>query len=65
MDGTVIGERLRKLRGSESMTELGKALGITQQAVSNYERGLRIPRDEVKRAYAQHFNISVDELFYT
>lgn len=65
MDGTKIGERLRKLRGDRPMKEVAKQLGITQQAVSNYEHGLRIPRDEIKRAYAQHFGVSIEEIFYT
>lgn len=65
MDRQKIGERLRLLRGNMTAEELGQRLGVTQQAISYYEKGQRIPRDEIKQEYARLFNVSVEEIFYT
>lgn len=65
MDRQKIGERLRLLRGNMTAEELGQRLGVTQQAISYYENGQRIPRDEIKQEYARLFNVSVEEIFYT
>ena len=50
MDSKKIGERLRKLRGNRSQREVADACGITDMAISLYESGERIPRDETKIA---------------
>lgn len=43
----------RKFRAFADLTqeELGQALGITQTAISNYERGVRDPELEVARRF--------------
>lgn len=64
MDTKVIGQRLRSLRGSVSQAKLAKELGITKSAWAMYERGQRIPRDEVKLRIAQHFGKTVQEIFF-
>ena len=55
---------LRELRGSHSQSEIANAIGITKSAWAMYERGERVPRDEVKVQIAKFFNRSVEELFY-
>lgn len=64
MDAYKIGTKLREIRGEKSVEEVAKALGITQQAVYMYERGERIPRDEIKIRIAKYFGKSVAEIFY-
>lgn len=56
------GERLKELRTARSLsqTELAKALGISKQAVSQYERGLRFPKDYDQ--IADYFNVDMDYL---
>lgn len=59
-----IGERLRILRGRKSREEVGAAIGVTSQAIYNYENGARIPADAIKVKLASYFNRSVQELFF-
>ena len=59
-----IGEKLKKLRGSKSQTEVAKEIGITISAYSNYENNYRIPRDKAKRKIAEYFKKTVDEIFF-
>ena len=63
-DKAVIGERLRSLRGSRSQKEVADALGVTVMAVSLYEAGERMPRDEIKVKLANYFKKSVTSIFY-
>lgn len=56
-------ERMRSERGA-SQAEIAKELGITAMAISQYERGERIPRDTLKVRIARIFGRSVGDLFY-
>ena len=56
-------EKLIELRGNRSQEEVAKALGISVSALSMYEQGNRIPRDEIKIRMAKYYNISIDALF--
>lgn len=64
MDAVKIGERLRNLRGDQPREAVALAVGVTAQAVANYETGARIPADEIKLRLAEHFGKTVQELFY-
>lgn len=64
MDSKKIGERLRKLRGNRSQREVADACGITDMAISLYESGERIPRDETKIALAKFYGTSVEAIFF-
>lgn len=64
MERTKIGERLRQLRGAMSREELGLAIGVTSQAIYNYEAGTRIPTDDVKVRIAKYFKRTVQEIFF-
>lgn len=39
-------------------------LGVGETAVSNYELGIRVPSDKVKKRYSEIFEIRIDELFF-
>lgn len=56
-------EKLIALRGERSQEEVAKALGISISALSMYEQGNRIPRDEVKIRMAEYYGISIEDLF--
>ena len=56
-------EKLIELRRNRSQEEVAKALGISVSALSMYEQGNRIPRDEIKIRMAEYYGISLDALF--
>lgn len=64
MDPVVIGNRIRSMRGKDSQKDLADKLNISSSALAMYERGERIPRDEVKIRIAKHFNVSVEAIFF-
>ncbi len=59
-----IGEKLKKLRGKKTQSELSKELGILPSAYSNYENDYRVPNDEVKKKIATYYKKTVDEIFF-
>ena len=64
MDAKKIGERLKQLRGSRSQKEVADACDVTDMAISLYESGERIPRDEIKVRLAKYFKESVEAIFF-
>lgn len=64
MDKLKIAERLRELRGDKSQREVAEAVGTTAMAISLYESGERVPRDEIKIRLARYYETTVDALFY-
>lgn len=65
MDAILIGKRLKTLRGNSTQNETAKALGISTSALTMYENGCRIPRDEIKLKIAKHYGKTVEEIFFT
>lgn len=63
-DRTIIGERLRRLRGSRTLSEVSKALGVSEMAVSLWERGERMPADDMKVKIAAYYRKSVTAIFF-
>lgn len=64
MDAIAIGKELVRLRGSRTQEEVAKALGISLSAIGMYERGERIPRDEIKIAIAKYYDKTVQSIFF-
>ena len=64
MDRIKTGQALKDLRGERSQEEVATAVGITQVALSMYERGDRTPRDDVKIKLANYFKTDVATLFF-
>lgn len=64
MDSKKIGEILRELRGERSQSAVAEAIGISDSAISAYENGERIPRDETKKKIAAFYNRSVQDIFF-
>ncbi len=64
---TQIGENLTNLRIAKGKTrdEASKALNISVSALSMYENGNRIPRDEIKEKLANYYQETIDHIFYT
>lgn len=64
LDSKVIGNRLKALRGDKTIKEVAESLSISESALSMYETGNRIPRDEIKIRIAQYYGRSVQSIFY-
>lgn len=64
MDAKTVGERLRELRGGQRINDVSKNIDVCRSALSMYETGKRIPRDEIKVRIANYFGRSVQEIFY-
>ena len=63
MSSIEIGNRLRELRGKTPAIVVAEAIGVSRSALSMYETGARMPRDEIKEAIARYFGVSVGALF--
>lgn len=59
-----IGQKLAAARGDRSREQVAQAVGISTSAVSMYESGARVPRDEIKVRLAGYFGVSVQSLFF-
>lgn len=59
-----IGQKLIALRGDKTIADTAKCLNISPSALSMYENGRRIPRDDTKVVIANHYGVSVSELFF-
>ena len=63
-DAKEIGARLRKLRGDLSMQEVADKLGTAVSTIGMYERGERVPIDEIKVKLADFYGVTVQEIFF-
>lgn len=64
MNREKVAKKLVKLRGTRSQEEVAKAVGISASALSMYENGERVPRDEIKIKLAKYYEKSVESLFF-
>lgn len=64
MDSEKIAKKLIDLRGKRSREEVAKVLGISVSALSMYENGARIPRDETKKKISIYYGESVEDIFF-
>lgn len=59
-----VAERLIKARGNKKREEVAAAIGVSLSAITMYENGARVPRDETKIKLAEYYNKTVQELFF-
>lgn len=64
MDRERVGGYLKELRGNRTQSEVAEAVGVTTMAISQYERGERMPNDEMKIKLARYFQKTVEEIFF-
>ena len=57
-------ERIKKIRKQKgfSQVELGERIGVSQQVITNYERGIREPNIEMLLKIAGALNVSLETL---
>ena len=60
----MLGKKIRELREQNDITQqdLAKYLKVAKSTLSQYETSSRIPNDDIKKAIAKKFNVSVDYL---
>lgn len=59
-----IGNKLVELRGNKTQDEVAKTIGISASALSMYERGERIPRDNIKIRISEYYKKPIHKIFY-
>lgn len=64
VDAKIIGNRLKLLRGEKKIEDVANDLGISRSALSMYESGHRIARDEIKVKIAMYYGTSIEAIFY-
>lgn len=64
MNPKKIGEKIKTLRGEMPQETFANLLGISTSAISMYENGERVPKDEIKIKIAKFFGVSVGEIFF-
>jgi DNA-binding XRE family transcriptional regulator len=65
MSNAELGRKLRELRGDRPRSEVAKAIGVTVSALSMYENGRRVPRDQIKVKFSEYFQRPVQEIFFS
>lgn len=65
IDPQKIGKKLQNLRGKKDLKTVAEAIDISISALSMYESGERIPRDDIKIALAEYYGTTVGALFFT
>lgn len=64
MDAKKIGERLIGLRGNRTQSEVAKDVGISISALAMYEKGERIPRDNIKIRLSEYYSKPITDIFF-
>lgn len=61
-----VGQKIAELRNNrqESREDAAKALNISASALAMYEQGNRIPRDNIKIRIADHYGVTVGDIFF-
>lgn len=57
---------LKKLRLKNKLTqkELADIVGISQQQLSQYEKGINYPKIEIAKKISDFFKISINDIFF-
>ena len=63
----VIGRKIKSLRENNNMSRetFCEEVGISLSALSMYETGQRVPRDEIKLKIARCLKTSIEAIFFT
>lgn len=64
IDAAKMAEKLVALRGNRTIEKVASDIGISKSALSMYENGNRIPKDEIKLKLANYYDQSIAFLFF-
>jgi len=59
---TLLGERLKALRGEKTLYEVNEESGINRGTLQRYENGTQIPGDEALEKLAKFYGVDLVEL---
>jgi putative transcriptional regulator len=59
------GEKLIKLRGKKTKSEVAEAIGVSESSYIKYERDERNPSDIVKQRIADYYGRKVGSIFFS
>ncbi|KHD05865.1 hypothetical protein PN36_30845 [Candidatus Thiomargarita nelsonii] len=59
---SVLGTKIRKLRGDMTLKELSKQIGTDYRVISRWETGISTPSLDMAWRLAHYFGITIDEL---
>ncbi len=59
---TLLGQRLKELRGSLSLMDIAREVGLSDVQILNYEKGSRNPKKETLKSLAALYDVSYKEL---
>lgn len=67
MDRKKVAQNLKELRAKTGKTqaEMAKILEISLSSYSQYEMGLKVPRDEMKVKIADYYGDTVQNIFFS
>jgi transcriptional regulator with XRE-family HTH domain len=67
MNRIKIGKRLLKLRTDKGLLQhqVAESIGVDKSTIGAYERGYRLPRDDVKVKLAEYYKVELSVLFYS
>lgn len=63
MNPIEIGKKLRSLRGNKTIKDVADAVGISRSALTMYEIGDRVPRDEIKIKLCRYYGADINIFF--
>ena len=64
MNREMLAEKLIAARGTRPREEVAVACGISVSALIMYEKGERVPKDDIKIRLANYYGTTVGALFY-
>lgn len=64
MNAKEIGQRLIALRGGRTQSKVANDIGISVSALAMYEKGERIPRDNIKIRLAEYYSKPIATIFF-
>ena len=64
MNPVRIGQKLRELRGAKTAAAVAEDIGVCVSSIFMYERGERIPRDEIKKRISDYYGVPLQDIFF-
>lgn len=66
IDRTAVGNKIKNFREKKGVLQkdMAEAIGVTTMAVSQWERGERMPNDSLKVTIAAYFGTTVSDIFF-
>lgn len=59
---TLLGDRLKQLRGEATLYEVGQAIGVDRSIISRYERGVIAPQPPLLKKLAEYYEVEYKRL---